>query len=46
MCVAILGSSTVWAEEEMMYEYGDDGIVNESLELEISAEANKTKFGV
>ncbi len=41
MCFSVFSGGTVYAEGEKVYEYEDDGIVNESLELEVEALAGK-----
>ena len=37
MCVSLMCAMPVLAEDEMVYEYGEEGIVNESLELSVPA---------
>lgn len=41
MCVSLMCAIPVLAEDEMVYEYGEEGIVNESLELSVPAIAGK-----
>lgn len=41
VCVAVLCARADAYAEEKRYEYGDEGIVNESLELKLEAEAGK-----